>query len=95
MQRVQEILNGKVKDPWNLFRDCRKQGLKDPREMTQLDLNCEVWICTHEISRLAKQAHYLCHQHLKQLVQETKQRGDEDKARQILNMLLKKEAVYN
>ncbi len=92
LQRVQKYLKGKAKDPRNLVRDCCKHGLKDPRDMTQRDLDCEVWICTHELSRLAKQAPYLQRQHLKQLVREAKCSGNDERATQILK-ILKREAV--
>jgi hypothetical protein len=33
--QVQVFLNGWTRDPRNLFTDCRKHGLTDPRQITQ------------------------------------------------------------
>jgi hypothetical protein len=34
LARIQQYWQGKTRDPRNLFRECRKQGVKDPRHIT-------------------------------------------------------------
>ena len=47
--RVDQFLKGKVPDPLNLYWDCQKNGISDPRRMTWDELNAEVAICTNEL----------------------------------------------
>ena len=47
--RVDNFLKGKVPDPRNLYRDCKKHGISDPRKMIRDELDTEVAICTKEL----------------------------------------------
>jgi len=47
--RVNQFLKGKVPDPQNLYRDCKKNGISDPRRMTRDKLHAEVASCTKEL----------------------------------------------
>ena len=84
---LDHFLNGKVLKPRNLFRDCRKNGIKDPRDMTRDDLGAEVAIFTKDLKLLAKKAPMLRHAHLKSLVKAAEARGDQGRVTAILKIL--------
>ena len=62
---VGHFLNENVLDPYNLFRNCRKKGIKDPRCMTKDKLVAEVEINTNELELLVKKSSISCHARLK------------------------------
>ncbi len=53
LARIQQYLQGKTKDPRNLFRECRKQGVKDPCNITQDKVKTEFWVCRHNLDLLS------------------------------------------
>ena len=67
LKRIQKWMDGKTRDPRNLFRSCRNQKLKDPREMTPHELAVEMWICTRALERLEKLAPKKRREHLQEL----------------------------
>ena len=87
LAQVRKYLDGKIRDPRNLFRDCRKYNVKDPRFISRDELNAEYYVTNREIERLAKLAPKLRRQHLKDLIRKAKQQGDVDRAATILRIL--------
>ena len=87
LNRVQRYLDGKVPDPRNLYRDCRKKGIVDPREITQDGLDVEHCVCDKQLDDLAKKAPALRKKHLKDRHKRAVQKGDSEKASAIVTML--------
>jgi len=87
LARVKKFLEGKIRDPRNLFRDCRKHSIKDPRFITREELNAEFHLTQQKLDDYAKKAPKLRRQHLKDLHRKAVARGDEDRAKIILRIL--------
>ena len=87
--RVARYLDGKVPDPQNLFRDCDKHGVGDPRQMTREVLNAELIICHAKIEDLKLKAPEMRRKHLKGRLKLAQERGDEEAAAAILKILHK------
>jgi len=56
--RVERYLSGKTRDPRNLFRECRRQGVKNPRQITQDELKTEFFVCRQNLIALSKNGPY-------------------------------------
>ena len=50
--RIRRYHQGKVPDPRNLFRQCRKHRVPDPRDLTEDKLNIEIYLCAKKIEEL-------------------------------------------
>ena len=86
--RIKRYLQGKVPDPRNLFRACRKAKLA-PREMSIDDVECEIAHAHRKILELKLLAPEMRRKHLKKCLQRAKDKGDETKAAEILRILHK------
>jgi len=89
LTRVRDFLLGKTRDPRNLFRDCKRRGVKDPRTITADELAAEFYVCKHNLSILAKNSPYLRRKFLKGLVNTAKAKGDLPRAGKITGILHK------
>lgn len=56
LARVRKFVDGKIRDPRNLFRDCKKHAMKDPRKITREELNLEFYVTKKRLVILAKEA---------------------------------------
>jgi hypothetical protein len=89
LARIQQYLQGKTRDPRNLFWKCRKQGVKDPQNIMQDKLKTVFWVCRHNLDLLSKNGpHYQC-KFLKSLVSMAKRKGNNARAAKILGILHK------
>jgi hypothetical protein len=86
---MQNYLAGKTRDPRNLIKACRKQGVKDPRHITQVELQTEFYVCKHNLNILAKHGPYFCRKFLRRLLTSAKQNGDAAQATKIVGILQK------
>ncbi len=86
---IQNYLAGKTRDPRNLIKACRKQGVKDPRHITQDELRTEFYVCECNLNILAKHGPYFCRKFLKSLVTSAKRNGDATRATKIMGILQK------
>jgi hypothetical protein len=68
LKRVQAYLAGETKDPCNLFCNCQKRGVKDPRRMTQDGLKAEFLVCLYNIDLLERHSPYFWLKFLTSLV---------------------------
>jgi hypothetical protein len=89
LARIQQYLQGKTRDPRNLFWECRKQGVKDPRNITQDKLKTEFSVCRHNLDLLSKNGPHYQRKFLKSLVSMAKRKGDKARAAKILGILHK------
>ncbi len=89
LARIQQYLQGKTRDPRNLFWECRKQGVKDLRHIMQDELKTEFWVCRHNLDLLSKNGPHYRHEFLKSLVSTAKHKGDKARAAMILGILHK------
>jgi hypothetical protein len=89
LARIQQYLQGKTRDPRNLFRECRKQGVKDPQHIMQDELKTEFWVCRHNLDLLSKNGPHYQREFLKSLVSTGKRKGDKARAAKILGILHK------
>lgn len=74
--RIRRYLQGKVPDPRNLYRQCRRHRLPDPREITEEDLNIEIFLCYRKIEELKPKAPKLRRDHLNARLKEAKEEND-------------------
>ena len=65
LARVRKFKDGKIRDPRNLFRDCKKHGIKDPRRLTREELSLEFFVTNRRLAKLAKEAPRRRREHLK------------------------------
>jgi hypothetical protein len=91
LTRIQRYLSDKTGDPRNLIRDCRKQGVTDPRLITQDELCLEFFVCKQNLDHLAKHGPYYHCQFLKRLVTLAKLAGNANRAAKI-SVILHQEA---
>jgi hypothetical protein len=85
---VQVFLNGgRVRDPKNLFADCRKHGIRDPRQIIQDKLNVEFFICKQNLEYLVKHGPRMCRDFLNELIHIAKRKGDQARATKIATIL--------
>ena len=85
--RTKRFLLGKVPDPRNLFRQCRKHRLPDPRDLTMDELNMEIYICCKKIEDLKPQAAKMRRDHLRNCLTRAKEDNDLDRVLAIENIL--------
>ncbi len=45
LQRVQKFKAGRIRDPRNLFCECARRGIKDPRQITPDEIVAEFYVC--------------------------------------------------
>ena len=85
-------MEGKIPDPRNLYRDCERKGMMDPRRMTRDDLGAEMIICDQKLEELKLTAPGLRVEHLKARIEAAEKRGNLEAAEAIEKML-KREAL--
>jgi hypothetical protein len=85
--RIQVFLNGWTRDPRNLFAACCKQGLMDPQQITQDELNAEFFICKCKLEYLVKHCPRMCREFLNNLILAAKKKGDQVYATKIAMIL--------
>jgi hypothetical protein len=73
---VQTFLSGKMKDPRNLFRNCRQHGVKDPQQILANKQKPEFLVCKHNIKLLKRHSPYFCLKYLMDLVTDAMLKGD-------------------
>ncbi len=89
LTRVRDYLSGQTRDPRNLFRECKRRGVKDPRSITADYLKMEFYVCKHNLDLLAKNSPHLRWKFLKSLIATAKHRGDMPKDAKITGILHK------
>jgi hypothetical protein len=87
--RVARYLSGKTKDPCNLFWECSKCGVKNPRRIMTDELRTEFLVCKQNIAILEKNGPYFRLHFLKSLVVLSRERGDTDRASKISGIIQK------
>ena len=92
LQRVQRFMSGRIRDPRNLFRECRSSGIKDPRVITQDELNAEFYVCKQNLETLAKNGPYFRLRFLKDLISSARRSGDSSRAMKISGIVQKEAA---
>ena len=90
LARVVQFINGAIPDPCNLFRDCDKHDLEDPRLITPAQLHLEIHICNLKISELHKTAPQMRRDHLTSCIKEAEAAGD-DKRKEAIIAIIRKE----
>ena len=85
--RIRRYLQGKVPDPRNLYRQCRKHRVPDPRDLSEDDLNIEIFLCAKKIEELKPLAPKLRREHLKACLADAKQANDLDRVLAIENII--------
>jgi hypothetical protein len=85
--QVQVFLNGWTRDPRNLFADCRKHGLTDPRQITQDKLNAKFFICKRKLEYLVKHGPRMRREFLNNLILTAKKKGYQVCATKIVTIL--------
>jgi hypothetical protein len=85
--QVQVFLNGRTRDPQNLFADCCKHGITDPQEITQDDLNIEFFICKQNLEYLVKHGPRMCREFLNKLIHNAKRKGNQARVTKIVTIL--------
>jgi hypothetical protein len=87
LARIQNYLAGKTRDPRNLFKECKKWGVTDPRQITHDELKTEFFVCKSNLELLAKHGPHYQRKHLHSLVASAKQRGELTRASKIVGIL--------
>jgi hypothetical protein len=87
--QVERYLSGKIQDPRNLFRECSRQGVKDPHRITRDELKTEFFVCRQNLVILAKNGPHFCHRFLQGLCTEAKLKGEGSRAAKIGGILQK------
>ena len=64
LQRVGHFLEGRIPDPRNLLRDCKKRGISDQHLITREELGAELLICDQKLEELKLTAPGLRVEHL-------------------------------
>ena len=91
-QQVHWFMEGKTRDPRNLFQDCRTKGIKDPRLLSQDELTAEFYMCRHNLEILARNGQYFCLRFLKDLIAAARRSGNVSRATKV-NGIIQKEAA--
>ena len=89
LYHVRAFLEGKTRDPRNLIKACQKQGVTDPRHITQDELHTESFVCRQNLCSLTKHGPFFRRQFLKQLVTSAKRNGDVTRASKVTGILQK------
>ncbi len=74
-------------EPRNMFRDCHRMNIPDPREVSYDTLCIQIVMTNTEISRLAKDAPALRRQHLQDLIEDAEEKSNTVRAQVILEIL--------
>ena len=89
LTRVKDFLVRNTTDSCNLIRECKKRGVKDPRQMTEDELKTEFLVCKLNLDTVAKNSPQLRKKFLKNLVTEAKRCGDANRASKLLGIIQK------
>ncbi len=81
------MLGSGTPNPRNMFRECLRQHLPDPRTSTNGSIIAQIMVTNQETKRLLKDAPALRRQHLLDLVTDAEQRDDMQRAKAIQGML--------
>ena len=92
LNRVKRFLEGKVRNPRNLIRDCMKKdvadnSIGDPRQMTMDQVELDIFVCIGQLKALDEKAPQLRREHLKNCLKKARTRQDEERAAIILRIL--------
>ena len=88
LKRVQQWMQGTGSpDPRNMFRDCYRMNIPDPREVSYDTICIHIALTNAEISRLAKDAPALRREHLLGLIEDAEEKSDTVRAQAILEIL--------
>ncbi len=87
--RIHKYLKGKIKDPRNLFRDCRQRGIKHPLLITMDELRAEVCVFRRNIDLLMKNSPFFRLKFLNNLVAAAKNFGDTFRASKVMGIIIK------
>ena len=82
-------MKGAIPDPQNLFRDCNKHDVEDPRLITPSQLHLEVHICNLTIAKLHKTAPQKRREHLNSCIKAAEAEGDDDKKKALITIITK------
>ena len=82
-------MSGRTRDPRNLFWDCAKHGVMDPRVMTQDNLHAELLVCKLNIANLEKNGPLFSLNFLKSLVSSATETGNTIRASKISGIIQK------
>lgn len=74
-------------DPRNMFRDCHRINIPDPRVVSYDTICMHIVITNTELTRLAKDAPALRRQHLQDLIEDAEGTSDAVRAQAILEIL--------
>jgi hypothetical protein len=78
-------------DPQNMFQECFRLHITDPRTSTLVAICAQIMITDQEIKRLLKDAPALRRQHLLNLIQDATKQDDMIRAKAILEILKREE----
>jgi hypothetical protein len=81
------MLGSGTPDPRNMFRECLRLHLPDPRTSTFGSIIAQIMATNQEIKQLSKDAPALCQQHLLDLITDAEQRDDMQCTKAIQGML--------
>jgi hypothetical protein len=88
LKRVQQWMQGtSTPDPRNMFRDCHRINIPDPREVSYDTICVQIVMSNTKISCLAKDAPALRRQHLQDLIEHAEEKLDTVRAQAILEIL--------
>jgi hypothetical protein len=88
LKRVQQWIEGfGPPDPRNMFRDCHRINIPDPRTSSYEMICIQIIVTNSEISCLAKDAPTLRKQHLHNLIEEAESKLDSIRAQAIMDIL--------
>ena len=88
LKRVQQWMQGTgTPDPRNMFRDCYRMNIPDPRQVSYDTICIHIALTNAEISRLAKDAPALRREHLLSLIEDAEEKSDTVRAKAILEIL--------
>ena len=88
LKRVQKWMQGAgPPDPRNMFRDCYRMNIPDPRTSTYEAICAQILITNSELARLSKDAPALRQQHLKDLIEEAEGNQEMERAQAITDIL--------
>ena len=74
-------------DPRNMFRDCFRMGITDPRTSTYGSICTQILACGQEIALLSKDAPALRQQHLLELIATAEKKEDSVRAKAIMEII--------
>ncbi len=88
LKRVQQWMQGiGTPDPRNMFRECYRMNIPDPRKVSYETICAHIVFTNAEISRLAKDAPALRREHLLGLIENAEEKSDTARVQAILEIL--------